>query len=69
MRKEIFPNQRKLKLIKEEMILFKYSRGEENTYKIDLANEYGNVSATFNVVDLSLYDIGDSRANSFEKKE
>ena len=35
-------------------------------YKIDLPGEY-NVSATFNVSDLSLFDVGsDSRSNLFE---
>ena len=28
---------------------------------------HGNVSATFNVTDLSLYDVGDSRMNPFEE--
>ena len=40
-----------------------------NTNKIDLRSDYGNVSATFNVVDLSLFDIGDSRMNLFEEEE
>ena len=34
---------------------------------MDLPNEYG-VNATFNVVDLSLFDVGDdSRSNRFEE--
>jgi hypothetical protein len=34
---------------------------------VDLPNEYG-VSATFNVSDLSLFDVGDdSKSNSFEE--
>ena len=38
----------------------------ENAYKIDLPSEYGNVSAIFNVCDLSLFDVGDDlRTNPF----
>ena len=41
-------------------------RINDNAYKIDLPGEY-NVSATFNVSDLSLFDVGsDSRLNLFE---
>jgi len=40
----------------------------DNAYKVDLLGEY-NVSITFNVVDLSSFDIGDdSRSNPFEKR-
>ena len=42
-------------------------RINDNAYKIDLPSKYGNVSATFNVADLSLYDAGDSRTNLFEE--
>jgi len=43
-------------------------RINDNTYKIDLLGEYG-VSATFNVVDLTLFDIDfDSRLNLFEER-
>ena len=39
----------------------------DNAYKVDLSNKYG-VSATFNVSDLSLFDVGDdSKSNSFEE--
>ena len=41
-------------------------RINDNAYKIDLPSHYGNVSTTFNVSDLSLYDVGDSRTNLFE---
>ena len=41
-----------------------------NAYKLDLPREYGTISATINVVDLSFFDVGnesDSRTNPFEK--
>ena len=39
----------------------------DNSHKIDLLSEY-NVSATFNVSDLSHFDVGsDSRMNLFEE--
>ena len=42
-------------------------RINDNAYKVDLPGEY-NVSATFNVSDLSLFDVGsDSRTNPFEE--
>ena len=41
---------------------------DDATYKVDLPSEY-NVSATFNVDDLSLFDVGeDSRSNPFEER-
>ena len=44
------------------------TRINDNAYKIDLPNEY-NVSATFNVSDLSLFNVGsDSRSNLFEER-
>jgi len=40
-------------------------RINDNAYKIDLLGEY-DVNVTFNVVDLSFFDVGDdSRSNSF----
>jgi hypothetical protein len=43
-------------------------RINDNTYKVDLLSEY-DVSATFNVSYLSLFDVGeDSRSNSFEER-
>jgi len=68
MRKEIFPTQRKCKLHpwgdKPFQIL---ERINNNAYIVDLSSEY-SVSATFNVYDLTLFDVGDdSMSNPFEK--
>ena len=42
--------------------------GHDNAYKVDLSGEYG-VTATFNVSDLTLFDVGDdSRLSPFEKR-
>jgi hypothetical protein len=51
------------------MVLFQIiERINDNAYKADLPSEC-SVSATFNVVDLSLFDIGDdSRSNPFEER-
>ena len=44
-------------------------RINDNAYKLDLPSYYGNVSATFNVADLSLFDVVDSRrTNPFEEE-
>ncbi|RVW13085.1 Transposon Ty3-I Gag-Pol polyprotein [Vitis vinifera] len=69
MRKERFPTRRRSKL---------HPRGDgpfqvleiinDNAYKLDLPGEY-NISATFNVSDLSPFDVGDdSRMNPFEER-
>ena len=43
-------------------------RINDNAYKVDLSGEYG-VTATFNVSDLTLFDVGDdSRLSPFEKR-
>ena len=43
-------------------------RINDNAYKLDLTGEY-NISATFNVSDLSPFDLGyDSRTNPFEER-
>ena len=41
---------------------------DDNAYKVDLPSEY-NVSATFNVSDLSPFDVGDDlRSNPFKER-
>ena len=41
----------------------------DNSYKVDLLGEY-DVTATFNVYNLSLFDLGDdSRSNSFKERQ
>ena len=68
MRKERFPAHRKSKLSPRGDGPFQVlERINENAYKIDLPGEY-NVSSTFNVADISLFDAGsDSRTNPFEE--
>ena len=75
LRKERFPNQRKPKLIPRGDGPFKVvQRINNNAYKLELSSEYGNISTTFNVSDLSLFDIGDkddgldSRTNPFQER-
>ncbi|XP_040955924.1 uncharacterized protein [Gossypium hirsutum] len=70
MRKERFPEQRKSKLQSRGDSPFQVlERINDNVYKIYLPSEYG-VSASFNVADLSPFDIGDdSRTNRFEEGE
>jgi hypothetical protein len=69
MHKERFPNQRKSKLQSHGDGPFQVlERINNNAYKIDLLGEY-NVSVTFNVVDLTLFDTSfDSRSNHFEER-
>ena len=68
MRNERFPTQRKSKLQPRGDRPFQVlERINANAYKRDLQSKYGNVSACFNVVDLSLFDVGDSRTNPFEE--
>jgi hypothetical protein len=69
MRKERFPEQRRSKLIPQGDGPYQIiERINDNAYKVDLPGEYG-VSATFNVSDLSLFDVGDdSRLNPFEEQ-
>jgi hypothetical protein len=69
MRKERFPAKRRFKLLPRgdgpSQVL---ERINDNAYKLDLPGEY-NVSATFNVTDLSTFDVGDDlRANPFQEE-
>ncbi|XP_022865193.1 uncharacterized protein LOC111385064 [Olea europaea var. sylvestris] len=67
-RKERFPEQRKSKLLPQGDGPFQVLKKiNDNTYKLDLPAEY-NVSATFNVFNLSLFHAGtDLRMNPFEE--
>jgi hypothetical protein len=52
----------------KEMSHFKSLRGSMTAYKVDLLCECG-VSATFNISDLTLFNVGDdSRSNPFEER-
>jgi len=63
MRKERFPTHRRTKLHPRDDGPFQIlEKINDNAYKVDLPGEY-NVSATFNVSDLSPYDAGDRWAN------
>ena len=70
MRKERFPSRRQSKLDPRGDGPFQVlERINYNAYKIELPGEY-NVSTTFNVSDLSPFDVGfDSRTNLFEEGE
>jgi len=72
-RKERFPSQRKTKLHARGDGPFQVlERINNNAYKIDLPSDF-SVSSTFNVADLSPFDVGDdfpdSRTNPFEEGE
>jgi hypothetical protein len=69
MRKERFPAHRKSKLQPRGDGPFQIlERINDNAYKVDLSGEYG-VSATFNVSDLTLFDVGDdSGSNPFKER-
>ena len=69
MRKERFPVQRRSKLLPRGDGLFQVlERINDNAYRLDLPGEY-NVSATFNVFDLSPFDAGaDLRANPSQEE-
>jgi RNase H-like domain found in reverse transcriptase/Reverse transcriptase (RNA-dependent DNA polymerase)/Integrase zinc binding domain/Integrase core domain len=69
LRKERFPSKRKSKLDARGDGPFQVlEKINDNAYKIDLPGEY-EVSATFNVSDLSPFDVADyhSRSNAFEE--
>ncbi|XP_075086237.1 uncharacterized protein LOC142168958 [Nicotiana tabacum] len=69
MRKERFFSKRKSKLHPRGYGPFKVlERITDNAYKLDLPNEF-QVSVTFNVADLSLFDVGSNlRTNSFQEE-
>ena len=69
MRKERFPARKRSKLHPRGDGPFQVlERINDNAYKLDLLGEY-NISATFNVSDLSPFDVGDdSRTNPFEER-
>ena len=68
--KEIFSTQRQSKLLPRGDGPFQVlERINNNAYKLDLPGEY-NASATFNVIDLNLFDVGDDlRTNPFKEEE
>ena len=69
MRKERFPAQRRSKLHPRGDGPFQViTRINDNAYKLDLPGEY-NISATFNVSDLTPFDVGDdSWTNPLEER-
>jgi hypothetical protein len=69
MRKERFSACRRSKLhLRGDGLFQVLARINNNAYKLDLPGEY-NISDTFNVSDLSPFDVGDdSRMNLFEER-
>ena len=69
MRKERFPVRRRSKLhLRGDGPFHVLERINDNAYKLELPGEY-NISATYNVSDLSPFDVDDdSRTNPFEKR-
>jgi hypothetical protein len=70
LRKDRFPEKRRSKLLPRGDGPFQVvERINDNAYKLDLPGEYG-VSASFNVADLSSFDVGDDlRANHSQEGE
>ncbi|XP_031106244.1 uncharacterized protein LOC116010889 [Ipomoea triloba] len=69
LRKERFPQQRKSKLQPRGDGPFEIlEKIGDNAYKVDLRGKY-NVSSTFNVSDLALFEDSDSRSNLFQEGE
>jgi hypothetical protein len=65
-----FPSQRKNMLHLQGYGPFQILKSiNDNAYKVDLSSKYG-VSSTFNVSDLTLFDISDedSRSNHFKER-
>ena len=69
MRKERFPARRQSKLhLRGDGPFEVLKMIDDNAYKLDLLGEY-NISVTFNVSDLSPFDVGDDlRMNPFEER-
>jgi hypothetical protein len=69
MRKKRFPTQKRFKLISRGHRPFQIiEKINDNAYKVELISEY-DISATFNVSELSLFDVGDNfRVNHFEER-
>ncbi|RDX93870.1 hypothetical protein CR513_23806, partial [Mucuna pruriens] len=71
MRKERFPIQRNSKLKPRGDGPFQVlERINDNTYKLDLPTTYDHISSTFNVANLSLFDVGEEfnlMKNPFEE--
>ena len=69
MLKEIFPTQRRSKLLPRGDGPFQVlERINDNAYKLDFPSEY-NVSVSFNVTSLSPFDVGDNlRTNPFQEE-
>ena len=69
MRKKRYPAQRHSKILPRGDGPFQvFEHINDNAYKLDLPNEY-NVSATFNVTNLSHFDVGDDlRTNHFQEE-
>ena len=69
MRKERFPAHRRSKLHPRGDGPFQVlARINDNVYKLNLPSEY-NINATFNISDLSPFDVGDDlKMNPFEKR-
>ena len=64
-RNKRFPTQKQSKLFHRGDGLFQVlERINDNAYKLDLPDEY-NVSANFNVTDLSLFYVGDDLTGSY----
>jgi hypothetical protein len=68
-RKERFPARRRSKLHPIGDGPFQVlTRINNNAYKLDISSEY-NINATFNVSDLSPFDVGDDlRTNPFKER-
>ena len=68
-RNERFPTQGKSKLWRRGDGAFQVlEQINDNAYKLDWPRKYGNISATFYVTNISLFDVGDLMTNPFEER-